>query len=178
MHNACSEFRALRVAVLTISDTRGIDEDRSGALLWELVATSGHEPAYREIVPDDRYRIRAVLSGWIADADVQAVLTTGGTGFTERDGTPEAVRPLLDVEVEGFGEMFRRLSADEIGTSTIQSRTLAGFANRTFIACLPGSTGACRTAWEGILATQLDVRHRPCNLAELVVFGSHAGGGA
>ncbi|MDZ7811097.1 MAG: molybdenum cofactor biosynthesis protein B [Arhodomonas sp.] len=168
----------LRLAVLTISDTRGINEDRSGALLWELVAAAGHEPAYRELVPDDRYRIRAVLSGWIADADVQAVLTTGGTGFTERDGTPEAVRPLLDVEVEGFGEMFRRLSADEIGTSTIQSRALAGFANRTFIACLPGSTGACRTAWEGILATQLDVRHRPCNLAELVVFGSHAGGSA
>lgn len=176
MHEASPQFRALSIAVLTLSDTRGVDEDRSGALLCQRLQAAGHHLAEREILPDERYRMRAVLSRWIADPTVQVVLTTGGTGFTGRDDTPEAVRPLLDAEVEGFGELFRQLSHAEIGSSTIQSRTLAGFANRTFIACLPGSTGACRTAWDGILADQLDVRHRPCNLAELVLFASHRGG--
>jgi len=152
-------FVALGVAVLTVSDTRTEADDRSGGC---------PRLAARRIVPDDRYRIRAELSAWIADPGVQAVLVTGGTGLTGRDVTPEAVRPLLDREIEGFGELFRWLSYEEIGTSTLQSRALAGVANGTVIFCLPGSTGACRTAWERIVRHQLDRRTRPCNLAELL----------
>ncbi|HET8701221.1 MAG TPA: molybdenum cofactor biosynthesis protein B [Nitrococcus sp.] len=169
MHKSGAVFRALRIAVLTISDTRGPAEDRSGDVLCEGIAESGHELVQRKIVPDDIYQIRAAVSAWIADPSVQVVLCTGGTGFAARDRTPEAVIRLFDQEILGFGELFRQISFEEIGTSTLQSRAVAGFANRTFIACLPGSTGACRTAWNRILREQLDVRHRPCNLAELVL---------
>ncbi|WP_302142879.1 molybdenum cofactor biosynthesis protein B [Halomonas alkalicola] len=159
----------LSIAVLTISDTRTEATDRSGQSLVDRLTDAGHRLADRQIVPDDIYRIRAVVSAWIADPDVQVVLTTGGTGFTGRDSTPEAVRVLLDKEIEGFGELFRQLSWDEIGSSTVQSRCLGGLANATVVFCLPGSTGACRTGWDGILAEQLDSRHKPCNFANLVI---------
>ncbi|MEM7243900.1 MAG: molybdenum cofactor biosynthesis protein B [Acidobacteriota bacterium] len=162
------ELLPLRIAVLTVSDTRTEDDDRSGSLLVEKLTEAGHVLAEKRIVRDDVYDIRAVLSAWIADSSVQAVLTTGGTGVTGRDGTPEAVTPLLDKIIEGFGEVFRTLSYEEIGTSTLQSRCLAGVANRTYVFCLPGSTGACRTGWEKIISAQLDIRTRPCNLAELM----------
>lgn len=154
---------ALGVAVLTVSDTRGLAEDTSGTYLVEAAQAAGHDIVDRELVRDDVYQIRACLSRWIADASVAAVLVTGGTGFAGRDSTPEAVKPLFDKEVEGFGETFRALSFAEIGSSTIQSRAVAGLANRTVIFCVPGSTGACRTAWEGLIRDQLDARHRPCN---------------
>ncbi|MFO8046836.1 MAG: molybdenum cofactor biosynthesis protein B [Halomonas sp.] len=159
----------LAIAVLTISDTRTEATDRSGQSLVERLTAAGHRLADRKIVPDDIYRIRAVVSGWIADPDIQVVLTTGGTGFTGRDSTPEAVKVLLDKEIEGFGELFRHLSWEEIGSSTVQSRCLGGLANATVVFCLPGSTGACRTGWDGILAEQLDSRHKPCNFANLVI---------
>lgn len=161
----------LKIAVLTISDTRDFNSDRSGALLAERLTESGHQLTERRIVIDDIYRIRAAVSEWIADSDVQVILTTGGTGFTGRDSTPEAVSVLLDKRIEGFGEQFRQLSWHEIGSSTIQSRCLAGLANATVIFCLPGSSGACRTAWDGLLAEQLDSRHKPCNFANLVIPG-------
>ena len=159
----------LDIAVLTISDTRDFSTDRSGALLAERITQAGHQLAQRRIVPDDVYRIRAVVSEWIAEPSIQVILTTGGTGFTGRDSTPEAVSALLDKHIEGFGEQFRQLSFSEIGSSTIQSRSLAGLANATVIFCLPGSSGACRTAWDGLLAEQLDSRHKPCNFANLVI---------
>ena len=158
----------LNIAVLTISDSRTEATDKSGALLAERLARAGHKLADKRIVPDDVYAIRAVISGWVADEDVNVVISTGGTGVTGRDGTPEAVKPLLDKEIEGFGEVFRTLSYDEIKTSTLQSRALAGVANATYIFCLPGSSGACRTAWDSIIAAQLDYRTRPCNLVELM----------
>jgi len=161
-------FRPLSIAVLTVSDTRTEANDTSGALLAERVERAGHVLAERRIVPDDIYRIRAVVSDWIAREDVDVVVATGGTGLTGRDGTPEAVSVLLDKEIEGFGELFRQLSWEEIGTSTLQSRALAGVANGTYIFCLPGSSGACRTAWDRIIVHQLDVRTRPCNLAMLI----------
>ena len=159
----------LSIAVLTISDTRTEATDRSGQSLAERLTAAGHTLHEKRIVPDDVYRIRAVVAGWIADPAVQVVLTTGGTGFTGRDSTPEAVAVLLDKQIEGFGELFRHLSWQEIGSSTVQSRCLGGLANATVVFCLPGSTGACRTAWEGILAEQLDSRHKPCNFANLVI---------
>ncbi|PMR70622.1 molybdenum cofactor biosynthesis protein B [Halomonas heilongjiangensis] len=159
----------LRVAVLTVSDTRTDETDRSGQALVERLTGAGHRLADKQIVIDDVYRIRAVVAGWIADPEVQVILTTGGTGFTGRDSTPEAVSVLLDKQIEGFGELFRHLSWQEIGSSTIQSRCLGGLANATVVFCLPGSTGACRTAWDGILAEQLDSRHKPCNFANLVI---------
>ncbi|HIX61659.1 MAG TPA: molybdenum cofactor biosynthesis protein B [Candidatus Halomonas stercoripullorum] len=161
----------LNIAILTISDTRNFSTDRSGELLTERITTAGHRLADRQIVADDIYRIRAVVSTWIADESIQVILTTGGTGFTGRDSTPEAVSVLLDKRIEGFGEQFRQLSFSEIGSSTIQSRCLGGLANATVIFCLPGSSGACRTAWDGLLAEQLDSRHRPCNFADLVIPG-------
>ncbi|WP_290785176.1 molybdenum cofactor biosynthesis protein B [Halomonas sp.] len=161
----------LAIAVLTISDTRTEATDRSGQSLVERLSAAGHRLADRQIVPDDVYRIRAVVSGWIADPQIQVVLTTGGTGFTGRDSTPEAVKVLLDKEIEGFGELFRQLSWEEVGSSTVQSRCLGGLANATVVFCLPGSTGACRTGWDGILAEQLDSRHKPCNFANLVLPG-------
>lgn len=155
--------QALSVAVLTVSDTRTETDDTSGRYLAEALREAGHHLGDKRIVPDDIYRIRAILAAWIADASVDAVLVTGGTGFSGRDSTPEAVSPLFDKAIEGFGEVFRALSYDEIGSSTIQSRALAGFANNTVIFCMPGSTGACRTAWDGIIREQLDSTHRPCN---------------
>jgi len=162
------EFQPLNIAVLTVSDTRTLADDASGQTLVERLTGAGHQLAERAIVPDDVYQIRAILSRWIADPAVQVVLATGGTGMTGRDNTPEAMRPLLDKHIEGFGELFRMLSWEEIGTSTLQSRALGGLANATFIFCLPGSTGACRTGWDQILQAQLDARTRPCNLVELL----------
>ncbi len=162
------EFQPLSIAILTVSDSRDEASDRSGALLAERLQEAGHRLHEKRIVPDDVYRIRAVVSAWIADPQVQVVITTGGTGVTGRDGTPEAVSVLLDKELEGFGELFRWLSYQEIGTSTLQSRALAGVANGTYLFCLPGSKGACATAWDRILAAQLDRRTRPCNLSEMM----------
>ncbi|MCB1778935.1 MAG: molybdenum cofactor biosynthesis protein B [Candidatus Competibacteraceae bacterium] len=163
-----TEFLPLNIAVLTVSDTRTEADNASGQTLVERLTAAGHRLAEKAIVPDDIYRIRSILSRWIADPEIQAVLVTGGTGITGRDSTPEAARPLLDKEIEGFGELFRMLSWEEIGTSTLQSRALGGLANATLIFCLPGSTGACRTGWDRILQAQLDARTRPCNLVELL----------
>jgi len=161
-------FIPVNIALLTISDTRTQDNDTSGKVLRERVLEANHLVAAQDIVPDDVYKIRSIISQWIADPDVQAILTTGGTGLTGRDGTPEAVKVLLDKEIEGFGELFRQISYQDIRTSTIQSRAIGGVANGTFIFCLPGSTGACKTAWDDILKEQLDARHRPCNFVELM----------
>jgi molybdopterin adenylyltransferase len=158
----------LNCAVLTISDTRTLADDKSGALLVELLTADGHRLHDRRIVTDDRYQVRAALSHWIADSHIDVIVTTGGTGFTGRDSTPEAVAPLLDKVIDGFGELFRQLSFEEIGTSTIQSRAIGGLANGTLVFCLPGSTGACRTGWSRILSAQLDVDQRPCNFVELI----------
>jgi molybdenum cofactor biosynthesis protein B len=162
------DFIPLNIALLTVSDSRTTQTDTSGALLRERLETAGHKLAGQRIEPDDMYRIRATLSEWIAAANVQVIITTGGTGVTGRDGTPEAVEPLLDKVIDGFGEMFRALSWKDIDTSTLQSRCLAGVANATYIFCLPGSTGACATGWDELIAKQLDYRTRPCNLAELL----------
>jgi molybdenum cofactor biosynthesis protein B len=163
-----STFTALGVAVLTVSDTRGAHNDTSGDFLAEAAGVAGHHIVHRALVPDDIYRIRAELSQWIVDSAVHAVLITGGTGFAGRDSTPEAVAPMFDKTIEGFGEVFRALSLAEIGSSTVQSRALAGLANNTAIFCVPGSTGACRTAWNGIIRDQLDSRHRPCNFVAVL----------
>lgn len=157
----------MRIAVLTVSDTRSLADDTSGAYLAEELLAAGHVLHERQILPDDRYLLRALVSQWIADPSCHVVLLTGGTGFTGRDSTPEALSPLLDKEMPGFGELFRALSYREIGTSTVQSRAVAGLANGTLIFALPGSTGACRLAWTEILRPQLDAATRPCNLAEL-----------
>jgi molybdenum cofactor biosynthesis protein B len=169
-HDAATtrEFIPLNIAVLTVSDSRTQETDTSGALLRERLESAGHKLAKQRIEPDDIYKIRAALSAWIADANVQVIISTGGTGVTGRDGTPEAVQPLLDKTIDGFGEMFRSLSWQDIATSTLQSRCLAGVANATYIFCLPGSTGACATGWDELIAKQLDYRTRPCNLAELL----------
>ena len=161
-------FLPLRISVLVVSDTRTEETDTSGKIFVERLTEEGHSLAEKCIVPDDIYQIRAVLSRWIVDPAVDIILTTGGTGLTGRDGTPEAVIPLFDKVIEGFGEMFRQISYDEISTSTIQSRVTAGVANGTYIFCLPGSSGACRTGWDKILSTQLDIRSRPCNFAEML----------
>lgn len=158
----------LNLAVLTVSDTRGPENDTSGDYLQQAAEADGHDVVRREIVVDDMYKIRAVVAQWVADDAVHAVLITGGTGFTSRDSTPEAVAPLFDKEIVGYGELFRAVSYEEIGTSTIQSRTIAGVSNRTLIFCIPGSTGACRTAWGRIISEQLDSRHKPCNFVEMV----------
>jgi molybdenum cofactor biosynthesis protein B len=158
-----SKPQPLNVAVLTVSDTRTEADDTSGDFLADALRQAGHAVCDRTIVIDDIYQIRAVLSRWIADASVDAVLVTGGTGFSGRDSTPEAVSPLFDKQIEGFGEVFRALSYEEIGSSTVQSRALAGFANNTVVFCMPGSTGDCRTAWNGLIQEQLDSTHRPCN---------------
>jgi molybdenum cofactor biosynthesis protein B len=161
-------FSPLDIAVLTVSDTRTEETDLSGKTLAERLTAAGHRLAEKRIVPDDIYRIRAVVSEWIADPGVQVVLTTGGTGVTGRDGTPEALSVLFDKTLDGFGEVFRAISYQEIKTSTIQSRAIAGVANGTYIFCLPGSSGACRTAWDNLIRDQLDYRTRPCNLVELM----------
>jgi molybdenum cofactor biosynthesis protein B len=162
------QFVPLDIAVLTVSDSRDEATDKSGRLLVDRLTGAGHRSAAKVIVPDDVYQIRAVVSGWIADPAVQAVITTGGTGVTGRDGTPEAVAPLLDKIIDGFGEVFRAISFQQIKTSTMQSRALAGVANGTYVFCVPGSSGACRTAWDELISAQLDYRTRPCNLAELM----------
>ena len=161
-------FKPLTIAIMTVSDSRTSATDKSGDELVKQLTGAGHVLSEKRIVPDDIYQIRAVASQWIADEAVNAIITTGGTGITGRDSTPEAMRVLMDKEIEGFGEVFRTVSHEEIGTSTIQSRALAGVANATFIFCLPGSTGACRTGWEKIISQQLDYRTRPCNLVELM----------
>ena len=163
MAKSDSPFIPLNIAVLTVSDTRTLENDTSGDYLCAALENAGHQLVERKIVIDDIYLMRAAVSCWIADQSIHAVITTGGTGFTGRDSTPEALAPLFDKSIEGFGELFRQISYDEIGTSTVQSRCLGGIANRTVIFCLPGSTGACKTGWEGILSEQLDSRHRPCN---------------
>lgn len=160
---AQKEFEPLNICILTVSDTRSLETDTSGQKLQDLLTAAGHHLYERDLVIDDIYQIRAVISKWIADKQAQVVLITGGTGFAGRDSTTEAVIPLFDKTVVGFGELFRQVSYEEIGTSTIQSRATAGLANRTLIFCLPGSTGACVTAWQKIIAEQLDSRHKPCN---------------
>ncbi|WP_111493790.1 molybdenum cofactor biosynthesis protein B [Marinobacter bohaiensis] len=161
-------FVPLNIAVLTISDSRGPAEDTSGQYLTDQANAAGHHVVERRLLPDDIYLIRALVARWVADSRIHVVLITGGTGFHERDSTPEAVAPLFDKLIDGFGEEFRRLSADDIGSSTIQSRALGGLSNHTVVFCLPGSTGACTLGWEGILRQQLDSRHRPCNFSALV----------
>jgi molybdenum cofactor biosynthesis protein B len=161
-------FIPINIALLTVSDTRTLDNDTSGKVLREGLLRAGHQLAAQQIVADDTYQIRSIISQWIADPDVHAVITTGGTGLTGRDGTPEAVQVLLDKEIAGFGELFRQISFQTIKTSTIQSRALGGVANGTFIFCLPGSSGACKTGWNDILREQLDSRHRPCNFIDLI----------
>tara|TARA_R110001606_G_scaffold389230_1_gene555185 strand:- start:12364 stop:12903 length:540 start_codon:yes stop_codon:yes gene_type:complete len=162
-------FRPLNINVLTVSDTRSIAEDTSGDALIELLSKAGHTLNERKLVKDDVYQMRAVVSNWIADKETHVVLITGGTGFYSRDSTPEAMTPLFDKTIEGFGELFRQISYTEIGTSTIQSRAVAGLANQTLVFCLPGSTGACKTAWNGILEEQLNASHRPCNFVSMLI---------
>ena len=161
-HTTEKAFVPLNIAVLTVSDTRTPETDTSGDTLVERLKNAGHTLVDRDIVRDDIYLLRARVSQWIADVDTQVIILTGGTGFSHRDSTPEAISPLLDKQIEGFGELFRQISYEEIGTSTIQSRALGGLANGTLIFCLPGSTGACRTGWDRIISEQLDARHRPC----------------
>ena len=168
MNNRQREFIPLNIAVLTVSDSRTEEDDTSGKLLAKRLEDAGHRLYEKKIVPDDIYAIRAVIATWCADGDVQAVLTTGGTGVTGRDGTPEAVSVLFDKEITGFGEIFRTISYEQIKTSTMQSRAIAGVSNGTYIFCMPGSTGACATAWDEVISLQLDYRTRPCNLAELM----------
>jgi molybdopterin adenylyltransferase len=162
------QFIPLSISVLVVSDTRTEVDDISGLTLAECLATAGHRLFEKTIVPDNMYQIRAVISNWIAIKDVNVIISTGGTGVTGRDGTPEAIIPLLDKVLDGFGETFRMLSYQDIKTSTIQSRAIAGVANGTYIFCLPGSSGACRTAWNELIKEQLDFRTRPCNLVQLM----------
>jgi len=166
--NDSRTFLPINIAVLTVSDTRTEEDDTSGKLLVELLTQAGHKLSAKSIVTDDIYAIRAKVSEWIASSEVDTVITTGGTGVTGRDGTPEAIQPLLDKQIEGFGEIFRAISYTEIKTSSIQSRALAGVANGTYLFCLPGSSGACQTAWNSIIRQQLDLTTRPCNLAMLM----------
>ena len=167
-------FMPLDIAILTVSDSRTEDTDTSGYLLRDNAVAAGHCVVAKEIYGDDCYRLRAIFSRWIADPGIRVIISTGGTGITGRDSTPEAVTPLFDKSIDGFGELFRQISFQDIGASTVQSRAVAGLANGTLIFCLPGSTGACRTAWDGILSDQLDSRTRPCNFAQLIArFGEH-----
>ncbi len=168
MSHAVAEFKPLSIAVLTVSDTRTFENDTSGAYLSEALTQAGHQLVDRRLLKDDIYALRAQVSQWIARPDVDIVLCTGGTGFSGRDSTPEALAPLFDKRIDGFGELFRHFSLQEIGTSTIQSRAVAGMANKTLVFCMPGSTGACKTAWEHILREQLDCRTRPCNFVGLL----------
>lgn len=163
MTKPAAAFEPLALAVLTVSDTRTPETDTSGDLLVTRLEEAGHHLVRREIVKDDVYQLRKVVSDWIADEEVQVIVTTGGTGFSGRDSTPEALSVLFDKHIEGFGELFRQVSVEDIGTSTVQSRCLAGLANRTVIFCLPGSNNACATGWDKIIREQLDARHRPCN---------------
>jgi len=161
-------FIAVGIAILTVSDTRTLADDRSGDVLSERVTGSGHRLAARAIVPDDRAAIQAQVKAWVADPAVDVVITTGGTGFTGRDVTPDALEPLFDKRMDGFSWVFHQISAAKIGTSTIQSRATAGLIGTTYVFCVPGSPGACKDAWDGILSLQLDFRHRPCNFVEIM----------
>lgn len=161
-------MQCLNLAILTVSDSRTSDNDTSGDLLQQRAIKAGHQVTARKILADDCYQLRAQISNWFIDDQVDVIITTGGTGLTGRDGTPEAIQPLLDKTIDGFGEMFRMLSWDEIGTSTLQSRALAGVANGTYIFCLPGSNNACATGWDKIIEAQLDSRTKPCNLPMLI----------
>lgn len=165
---ALDQFVPLTLCVLTVSDTRTLESDSSGQFLVDALTEAGHRLQERKLLRDDRYAVRAQVAAWIADTAVHGVLITGGTGFTGRDSTPEAIRPLLDKEMPGFGELFRAISFEEIHTSALQSRAFAGLSNQTFVFALPGSTSACKTAWEKILHAQLDARTRPCNLVGLI----------
>jgi len=160
-----ADFIPLNIAILTLSDSRTFENDTSGQTLVDSLEAAGHTLAARELCKDEIYTSRAIVSAWIADPGIDVIISTGGTGLTQRDSTPEALKPLFDQNIEGFGELFRQLSYDEIGSSTVQSRALAGLANQTLVFCLPGSTGACRTGWNRILKEQLDSSHRPCNFA-------------
>ncbi len=162
------DFLPLNIAVLTVSDSRTEETDKSGQLLVTRLESAGHRLAAKKIEPDDIYRLRARVSKWIADPEIDVVIATGGTGLTGRDGTPEALELLFDKTIEGFGELFRAISYEEIGTSTVQSRAIAGVANGTYVFCLPGSTGACRTGWDKLIVHQLDYRTKPCNFVELI----------
>lgn len=171
---AKDQFVPLNLAVLTVSDSRTLETDGSGQFLADALTAAGHHLHARALLPDDRYAVRALVATWIADPAVHGVLITGGTGFTGRDSTPEAVLPLMDKEMPGFGELFRAVSFTEIGTSSLQSRAFAGLSNQTFVFALPGSTSACRTAWDKLLQAQLDARTRPCNLVGLLPrLGEH-----
>ncbi|SFV36866.1 molybdenum cofactor biosynthesis protein B [Hyphomicrobium facile] len=161
-------FVPVRIAILTMSDSRTLAEDTSGDFLEKAIGEAGHVLADRRLVKDDTGLIRSIVEGWINDPSVDCVITTGGTGFTGRDVTPEAIKPLFEKEIEGFAILFHMLSFQKVGTSTIQSRACGGVSHGTFIFCLPGSTGACRDAWDGILKLQLDARHRPCNFVEIM----------
>jgi len=161
-----SSFLPLNIAVVTVSDTRTPETDKSGVVLVEKLQAAGHKLHGKTIVRDDIYQLRAEVSALIADTSVQAIILTGGTGFTARDNTVAAIGPLLDTPIEGFGELFRQLSYEEIGSSTIQSRAFAGLANGSIIFCVPGSPGACATAWDKIIAEQLDSSHKPCNFTD------------
>ncbi|WP_160152654.1 molybdenum cofactor biosynthesis protein B [Microbulbifer sp. ALW1] len=162
-HEPKDKNQKLNIAILTVSDTRTEENDTSGKYLVEALKEDGHTLADKAIVIDDKYLLRAKVSAWIADPEIHVIITTGGTGFAGRDSTPEALAPLLEKHIDGFGEMFRSISFEEIGSSTIQSRALAGLANKTLVACLPGSTGACRTGWTKLLKEQLTASHMPCN---------------
>jgi len=162
------DLKKLSIALLTVSDTRSLKDDKSGDMLSEFVATSNHSLIDRQLVKDDIYEIRAITSTWIANENIQVIISTGGTGFTGRDSTPEAIEPLFDKQIDGFGELFRQISYEEIGSSTIQSRATAGIANGTLIFVLPGSSNAAKTAWDKILRNQLDLEFKPCNFAELI----------
>lgn len=168
-----ADFVPLNIAVLTLSDSRTRANDTSGQYLEDALLAAGHKLAARALCKDEVYTTRAIVSAWIADAGVDVIISTGGTGLTRRDSTPEALNPLFDRAIEGFGELFRQLSYEEIGTSTVQSRAIAGLANETLVFCLPGSTGACRTGWERILREQLDASHRPCNFVAQTRSGAH-----
>lgn len=168
-----AEFVPLNIAILTLSDSRTFETDTSGQALEDSLKAAGHKLAARKICKDEIYQSRAIVSQWIADEGIDVIISTGGTGLTQRDSTPEALKPLFDQNIEGFGELFRHLSWQEIGTSTVQSRAVAGLANQTLVFCLPGSTGACRTGWDGILKEQLDSSHRPCNFAAQTRSGAH-----
>lgn len=168
MPNPDRPFIPLSIAVLTVSDTRTPEDDRSGDTLAERLTEAGHRLAARTIVPDEIPAIRMTIEAWTRDPDIDVILTTGGTGFTGRDVTPEAIEPLFDKRMDGFSAIFHRISFEKIGTSTLQSRATAGVARATYVFVLPGSPGACRDAWDGILAQQLDYRHRPCNFVEIL----------
>lgn len=161
-------FIAIRIAVLTVSDSRNLADDKSGATLAARINDAGHILAAREIVTDDQAQIAGKVQDWANDPEIDAIITTGGTGFTGRDVTPEAIQPLFDKQMDGFSEVFHRISYDKIGTSTIQSRATGGLINATYVFVLPGSPGACKDAWDGILKAQLDYRHMPCNFIEIM----------